>query len=258
MKKLWTLAAFAVLALLAGCKGEDVPEEPVDFAQSTYTLYNGGHVSVGLAVVDPVSYPLTIPLEIEGPVSDVTIIPQEITIPADDISGGLVITDKSLSEGDRLVLSVNPPKGYMPGKRGTASVVYDPREALDCDILGSEFSFVEDMEIMVRLTGVRSGAEFKAEDRLIIPVYFTGDGGVTDGSDEVVLNAEMEGGAIVKNGFIVEKGTNIGKAHLIRSHTTDIERPLTARLGIADFADTRIRSAGHLVVIHIPKTEKKD
>lgn len=249
MKKLWTLAAFAVLALLAGCKGEDVPEEPVDFVQTSYTLYNGGHVGVGLAVVSPVANPLTIPLEIEGPVSDVTIIPQEITIPADEISGGLEITDKSLSEGDRLILSVNPPKGYMPGKRGTTTVLYDPREALDCDILGTEFSFVENMEIMVTLAGARSGASFKAEDRLLIPVYFNGDGGVNDGHDEIALK---------EGGFIVEKGDNIGKAHLIRSHNTDIERPLTARLGIADFADTRIRSAGHLVVIHIPKTEKKD
>ena len=104
------------------------------------------------------------------------------------------------------------------------------------------------MEIMVTLAGARSGASFKAEDRLLIPVYFNGDGGVNDGHDEIALK---------EGGFIVEKGDNIGKAHLIRSHNTDIERPLTARLGIADFADTRIRSAGHLVVIHIPKTEKK-
>ena len=77
MKARFKLSVLAVLALLAGCKGEDAVEEPVDFTQATYTLYNGGQVSVGLAVVNPVSQNLTIPLEIEGPASDVTIIPQE-------------------------------------------------------------------------------------------------------------------------------------------------------------------------------------
>ena len=163
MKARFKLSVLAVLALLAGCKGEDAVEEPVDFTQATYTLYNGGQVSVGLAVVNPVSQNLTIPLEIEGPASDVTIIPQEITIPAGEISGGTVITDKSLTEGARLILSVNPPQGYMGGKRGTTTVIYDPREALDCSIPGTEYSFTEGMELAVVLTGARSNADFKAE-----------------------------------------------------------------------------------------------
>lgn len=249
MKARFILSALAVLALLAGCKGEDAVEEPVDFTQATYTLYNGGQVSVGLAVVNPVSQNLTIPLEIEGPASDVTIIPQEITIPAGEISGGTVITDKSLTEGARLILSVNPPRGYMGGKRGTTTVIYDPREALDCSIPGTEYSFTEGMELAVVLTGARSNADFKAEADLLIPVYYTGDGGQTDGSNEIIFK---------EGGFVVKKGSNIGYGHLIRSHTTDIERPLTARIGIADFADTRIRSTGQQVTVNIPKTEKKD
>ena len=213
----------------------------------SYTLYNGGHVAVGAAVVEPVPQNLTIPLEVEGPSGRFSVTPPGITIPAGETAGSVLLEDISLQEGDRILLSLNPPKGYAGGRRSSTTVVYDPREALYCTIPGSEYSFTEGMEMTVVITGVRSGASYVAEDRLLIPAYISGDGSVSDGSAEV---------AFKEGGFIVEKGSNIGKGTLIRTHTNDIERPLSARIGIVDFDDSRILSGGQDILLHIPKTEK--
>lgn len=247
MRKIWTLAIFAALSLLPGCKGEDDPEVSVSFRQPSYTLYNGGQVSIGAAVDNPVPQNLGIPLEVDGPAGSVEIVPQEITIPAGETFGGILISDKSLSEGDRLTFTLLPPEGYTAGRRGTAVVTYDPREALHCSIPSAEYTFSDGMELVVEVTGARSGAEFTAEDDILIPAYIRGDGVSADGSNEIKFQ---------EGGFIVEKGSNMGKGHLVRRFTNAIERPMAARIGIVDFDDTRILSTGPSILIHIPKTEK--
>ena len=247
MRKIWTLAVLAALSLLTGCKGEDGPEELIDFGQASYTLYNGGQVSIGAAVVNPVDQNLLIPMEVDGPVSSIEIVPQEITIPAGEVSGGIRISDKTLSEGDRLTFTLLPPQGYTTGRRGTAVVTYDPREALHCSIPSStEYTFSDGMELVVVVTGARSGARFTAEDDILIPAYISGDGVSADGSNEIKFQ---------EGGFIVGKGSNIGKGHLVRRYTNAIERPMAARIGIVDFEDSRILSTGQSILIHIPKTE---
>lgn len=244
--------ALTALLMLGGCnKGTDGILEPVDFVSSSYTVYQGGEVGIGLAVVKETARDLSIPLTVEGP-SGFTLSADEITIPAGELSGGVILQDLSLKAGDRITLGFEPPSGYTAGSRSQTVVTFDPREAVRYSFPETDVPFSEDMELRVILTGVRSGAAFAAQEEMLVPYWISGDGTVNDGSDEIVLK---------ENGFIVPKGSNIGTGHLIRSHTTDITRPMTARLGVADFADSRYVTrddAKTFVRISIPITEKKD
>ena len=248
MKKLGYLLILAALALLPACNTDDGEGEPVDFSNLSYTLYNGGKVAVGAAVVWPVEQNLTIPLDVEGPAGRFSITPPSITIPSGEIAGAVWLVDEGLQEGDRITLTLNPPAGYQAGSRGRTTVVYDTREALRCTILGTDYYFTQDMEIMVDIQGVRSGASYLAEDDLLIPARFTADGSNPDGSAEVALK---------ERGFVVKKGEHLGRAHIIRAKTSDIPRDMTTLLSIVDFDDSRIMSPGPSVKLHIPKTEKK-
>lgn len=244
--------ALTALLMLGGCNnGTDETLEPVDFASSSYTVYQGGEVGIGLAVVKETARDLSIPLTVEGP-SGFALSADVVRIPAGELSGGITLRDVSLKTGDRIPLGFESPSGYTAGSRSKTVVTYDPREAVRYSFPDTEVSFTEDMELHVVLTGVRSGAAFAAQEEMLVPYWISGDGTVNDGSGEIVLK---------ENGFVVPKGSNIGTGHLIRSHTTDITRPMTARLGVADFADSRYVTrddAKTFVRISIPITEKKD
>ena len=247
MKKLGYLLMLAALILLPACNTEDGEGELVDFANLTYTLYNGGKVAVGVSVVTPVEQNLPIPMDVDGPTGRFSITPPGITIPAGEIAGAVWLEDKGLQEGDRIFLKLNPPAGYQVGRRGQTTVVYDTREALLCTIPGTDYFFTQDMEIVVDIQGVRSGTKYVAEDDLLIPARFTADGSNPDGSAEVTLK---------ERGFVVKKGEHLGRAHIIRAKTTDIPHDMTTLLSIVDFDDSRILSTGPSVKLHIPKTEK--
>lgn len=237
----------AALLALAGCREQDTLE-PIDFSSASYTVYNGGEVGIALAVVNPASTRIAIPVTVSGASSGFELSSSTVIIEPGQIAGGVTLKDLSLTAGTKLTVTFTPPAGYTAGRIAQAAVVYDAREALSYSFPVTSGTFEEDMEVSILLEGARSGSRYAAEDTFTVTGWISGDGGENDGSGEVAFR---------EGGFVVKKGSNIATGHVIRSHSTDIEKPLTARLGV-DPGDARYtRGSQPVYTLAIPRTEKK-
>lgn len=247
MRKLAFVLA-AVLSAAAGCGKKGDALEPIDFSSASYTVYNGGEVGIALAVVRPVPSDISIPVTISGAAGGFALSSPVVTIGKGEIAGSVSLKDIALTPGTKLTVSFTPPAGYTAGRVAQTVVAYDEREALSYSFVGTEGTFEEGMSVSIVLTGVRSGNAYSAEADFTVGGLISGDGGENDGHGEIAFR---------EGGFAVKKGAATATGHLIRSHSTDIEKPLTAWLGV-DPGDSRyVRGANPVFKLTIPRWIKE-
>lgn len=245
----YVFAAAAAFLTLAGCHEKEDALEPIDFSSAVYTVYNGGEAGIALAIVNPAPARLSIPVSVSGASSGFELSSDAVVIEPGQIAGSVTLKDVSLAAGTNLTVSFTPPAGYTAGRIAQAKVAYDAREALTYSFTEVSGTFEEGMEVSIVLQGVRSGDGYAAEKTFTVPAWITGNGGESDGSKEVAFR---------EGGFIVQEGSNIATGHVIRSHNTDLEKPLTAQLGV-DLTHPRFyKGPRPAYTLTIPRTEKKD
>ena len=178
MKRFLTILSAGVLMLALSCTKDPIPE--IQFSQTLYTAYaGGGEVEVSIEVSKAPEADITVPAVFSGNAvkgTDYTVSSERFSIRRGTTTASITVKNISLSEDRQVSISLSVPAGYAAGVRNTAVVSPDDKEMLICSFIAEEAVVLESYVATIDVKGVISGNDFKASEKIEIPVVVTGSG----------------------------------------------------------------------------------
>ncbi len=196
MKRFLTFLAAACVVALSSCQREPAPE--LQFSQALYTAYTGGgEVEVVLQISKSQEADLSIPAIFSGSAvkgTDYTVSADAFSIRRGQTSGTITIKNISLTEEKQVSITFNAPAGCTAGVRNTAVVAPDDKEMLICSFTATQAVVLESYIATVDVTGATTGSDFKASERIELPLKVTGSGASEIAAGKIIIEAGQSKG----------------------------------------------------------------
>ena len=203
-KHLTILSLLAAAVFMAACSKSESKLE-AEFSTSLYSLEELGSVDVVLNLSKATDEPLRIPVTFSGSAvkdKDYSVSSEEFVFNAGTKSSSITVTDLGMENKGTITFNIAKSGAYNLGTKYIATVAFDGKEKLIYNFSATKAELVESYTATVTVTGVASGAGFRAPMDLVIPLKLSGDG-----AEGVVLEA---------NEIKIPKGGNTGSVKMTR------------------------------------------
>lgn len=179
------IALFAILLSLClslfSCEKDNKSSSRpvVEFQEKIYTIHPSSTVIVAVTLDKPAERPLSIPFEISGidPAEEQYVISATaFHVEVGEMADSLVIYDSAMPLGSSITLKLLDSPAAAVGTNYTCVVTKDASEIVVYNFSVASTQLIETSKIDLTLTGAYSGARFRTETELRIPVVLEGEG----------------------------------------------------------------------------------